>query len=178
MKKILAFAGSNSSKSVNHRFVSFIAEQLTQYTTEVIRLTDYPLPIFSIDAEENEGYPEELKALQAKIAESNALVISVNEHNGTVSAYFKNVMDWLSRIEHKWLEGKKVLLISVSPGKRGGLSALEYTHGILPRYNAEVIAALPFPSFFENFSEEKNTIVEPELAAHFKAAIQQFEEAL
>src|SRR5690606_1728932 len=87
-----------------------------------------------------------------------ALVISVNEHNGMVSAYFKNTIDWLSRLDRKFLEGKKVLLMSTSNGKRGAASALEYTKNILPRFGATVDESFSIPFYSENFSEETNSI--------------------
>lgn len=158
MKKIIAFAGSNSSTSINHKLVSFVASELGDHDINVLRLTDYPLPIFGEDLEKVEGYPSNLELLLSELKQADAFVISVNEHNGTVSAFFKNVMDWLSRIEYKFLAEKKILLMSVSPGKRGALSAYEYTKGVLPRFGGEVVAGFNFPSFYENFSEENQKI--------------------
>ena len=96
--------------------------------------------------------------LKQEISEADALIISVNEHNGSWSAFFKNIIDWLSRLDRNFLEGKKILLMSTSPGKRGGLSALEYAKSVLPRFGAEIVESFSFPSFYENFSEETNSI--------------------
>lgn len=178
MKKILAFAGSNSSTSINHRFVSYVSEQIKNHSVEVIKLTDFPLPIFSEDIERETGFPENLKALLSKIKDSDALIISVNEHNGSVSAFFKNTMDWLSRIEYKFLKDKKILLLSTSPGKRGGLTALEYTASVFPRFDSEVVAKFALPSFSENLPEDKNAINDHELAVQLKTAIQLFINAI
>jgi len=178
MKKILAFAGSNSSTSINHRFVSYVSQQMQNHSVEVIKLTDFPLPIFSENLERETGYPENLKSLLSKIKDSDALIISVNEHNGSVSAFFKNSIDWLSRIEHKFLKDKKILLLSTSPGKRGGLTALEYTASVFPRFDAEVIAKFALPSFFENMPEDKNAINDSELAEQLGKTIQLFITAL
>jgi len=106
MKKILFFAGSNSSKSINHKLVVFAATQIPNHTSEVIKLTDYNLPMFGEDIEREEGYSEVLKELYSKIKEADALVISVGEHNGMISAYFKNTLDWLSRLDRNFLEEK------------------------------------------------------------------------
>ncbi|MCB0464554.1 MAG: NAD(P)H-dependent oxidoreductase, partial [Aequorivita sp.] len=119
MKKILCFAGSNSSKSINHTLASFVATQIVGQTVEVIKLSDYVLPMFSEDIEREKGYSVDLKMLYNKIKEADALIISVNEHNRTVSAYFKNTIDWLSRLDRKFLEEKKILLMSTSNGRLG-----------------------------------------------------------
>lgn len=98
MKKILCFAGSNSSKSINHKLVTFSASQIVGQNVEILKLTNYALPIFSEDIEREKGYSINLKMLYNKIKEADALVVSVNEHNGMVSAFFKNTIDWLSRL--------------------------------------------------------------------------------
>jgi NAD(P)H-dependent FMN reductase len=139
MKQVLAFAGSNSSTSINHQLVLFAASKIVGHEVKVIKMTDFPVPMFSEDLEKKEGYPMTLRLLKNEIAAADALLISVNEHNGGVSAFFKNTMDWLSRLEYKFLAEKKILLMSTSNGKRGALSALEYTKGVLPRYGGEVI---------------------------------------
>ncbi len=174
MKKILFFAGSNSSKSINHKLVSFAASQIAGHAVEVIKLTYYELPLFGEDIEREKGYSVDLKMLYNKIKDADALVISVNEHNGMVSAYFKNTIDWLSRLDRSFLEGKKVLLMSTSNGKRGAASALEYTKNILPRFGATVVESFSIPFYSENFSEETNSISNEVLLLGFTDVIQNF----
>ncbi|MCW5520607.1 NAD(P)H-dependent oxidoreductase [Aureitalea sp. L0-47] len=176
MKKIIAFAGSNSSTSINHQLVTYASSLVERAEVKLIKLTDYPLPIFSEDLEKESGYPDKLAELLDIIRSHDGLIISVNEHNGGISAFFKNILDWLSRIEYKFLDGKKVLCLSSSPGGRGALTALEYTTGVLPRYNGEVVASMPFPSFGENFSEGR--ITNDELSNELNNAIKTLLESL
>ncbi|TPN82168.1 NADPH-dependent FMN reductase [Aquimarina algicola] len=173
MSKILAFAGSNSSTSINQKLVKHIVSSIENHDTKLINLIDYPLPIYGED-EEKKGFPEMTTALQKEISESDGLIISVNEHNGSWSAFFKNIIDWLSRLDRNFLEGKKVLLLSTSPGKRGGLSALEFGKSVLPRFGAEIVGSLSFPSFYDNFSEESNTITDKELLLNIKQVLDIF----
>jgi NAD(P)H-dependent FMN reductase len=174
MKKILFFAGSNSSKSINHKLVSFIATQIPNHNSEVIKLTDFDLPMFGEDIESEKGYSVNLKMLYNKIKEADALIISVNEHNGMVSAYFKNTLDWLSRLDRHFLEEKKVLLISTSNGKRGAASALEYTKNVLPRFGAIIVESFSIPSFSENFSQETQSISNEIILLGVQDVIQNF----
>lgn len=155
MKKILAFAGSNSSTSMNHALVEYTITLLEDQEIKLIRLIDYPLPMFGEDIEKEEGYPKTLEALRAEFKWADAVLLSVNEHNGTVSAFFKNVLDWLSRLEYKYLEQKPVFLMSTSDGRRGALSAREYTERVLPRFDAGSILTFELPSHSENFKEGK-----------------------
>ena len=130
--------------------------------------------MFGEDLENEKGYSVELRMLYNKIKEADALVISVNEHNSTVSAYFKNTIDWLSRLDRNFLKDKKVLLMSTSNGKRGAASALEYTKNVLPRFGATIIESFSFPSYSENFSEETNSISNEVLLLGFTDVLQNF----
>ncbi|MGO3184056.1 MAG: NADPH-dependent FMN reductase [Aequorivita sp.] len=174
MKKILVFSGSNSSKSINDKLAKFAASQIVGHDIKIIKLPDYVLPIFSEDIEQEKGYPIDLKMLYNKIDEADALIISVGEHNGSISAFFKNTIDWLSRLDRKFLEGKQVLLMSTSTGKRGGAGALEYMKYILPKFGANIVESFSIPSFALNFSEESQTISNEVLLLGFTDVIQNF----
>lgn len=163
MSKILVFAGSSSSISINHALVTSVANQIVDHDVEIIRLTDFELPVYSYDIEKNEGIPLNITRLKNKIDQAEALIISVNEHNGTVSSFFKNILDWLSRFDSKFLAGKKVLLMSTSAGKRGAASALAYTEFILPKFGADVVASFSFPSFNEHFDLEELKVTDETL---------------
>lgn len=153
MKKILAFAGSNSSTSINHKFITHLANRINGHDVKIIRLLDFDIPMFSVDRQEANGFPLDIQVLYNLISEHDALMISVNEHNGMVSAFFKNILDWLSRLDRNFLADKKILLVSTSPGARGAKSSLEYTKGILPRFGGQVIESFSFPSFKDNFAD-------------------------
>lgn len=154
MKKILAFAGSNSSNSINAKLLQYVVQKITTHQVTTINLTDYESPIYSADFEKEKGIPVPSAMLEKMIDSYDALIISVNEHNSAPSAFFKNHMDWLSRINNQFLLGKKVFLMSTSPGKRGAKTALEFTRDILfPRFGAEIIESFSLPSFHENFDE-------------------------
>ncbi|OED37999.1 NADPH-dependent FMN reductase, partial [Flavobacteriaceae bacterium (ex Bugula neritina AB1)] len=153
MKKILAFAGSNSSTSINHKLVEYIASEIIVHKVKVLKLVNYPMPMYSEDVEKENGFPGMTMGLKQEISEADALIISINEHNGSWSAFFKNVIDWLSRLDRNFLAEKKVLVMSTSPGQRGGVGALEYAKSLLPRFGAEIVESFSFPSFHANFSE-------------------------
>jgi len=153
--KIIALAGSNSSKSINHQLVSYAASQIDN--SEVIRLTDYDIPMYSIDIEEEKAIPKGVKDLSEKLAEADAFIFSIAEHNGNISAFFKNVIDWLSRSNRKYLADKKIVLLSTSPGKGGAASALKITQNTLVHFGAEIVATLSIGSFYDNFKEGKIT---------------------
>lgn len=176
MKKILAFAGSNSGTSINHTLVQFAASQINSHEVKIIKLTDFPLEMYSADLEKEKGFPLNLKLLLQEIEKADALIVSVNEHNSAPSAFFKNVLDWLSRIKYTFLEDKKILLMSTSPGKGGAAKSLEYVkEAISNRYKGTIVESFSFPSFNENFSKAEHKITNETLALGFTDILQNFE---
>ena len=177
MAKIIAFAGSNSSRSINFKLVKYVVGGLQDHDVNLINLADHPFPMYSEDLERDQGFPEELVAFCEEVQEADALVLSVNEHNGGPSAYFKNLLDWLSRINRSFLEETQVLLMSTSPGKRGGIGSMGVLQGILPRVGADIAATFSLPSFHSNFTEDKG-VSDAVLAAEFEKALAQFKATL
>ena len=157
MKKILAFAGSSSPTSINHQLILNITGRIKEHEVKILKLKEDDFPMYSIVKEKN-GIPENVKTLYALILEHDALIIAVNEYNANVSGFFKNIIDWLSRVERKFLQDKKILLMSTSPGKRGGASAVEYCKSQFPRFGGEVVESFSLPQFYENFDSEKGSI--------------------
>ena len=153
MKKILAFAGSNSSTSINHKWVNYVASQISSHHVDVISLRDFKIPMYSFDHEEEHGIPDNTKKLNDVISQYDYLMISVNEHNGGLSAFFKNCMDWLSRNDRNFLEDKKLFILSTSPGRGAAKMANDYAVEVLPRFGAEVVSSFALASFDHSYSD-------------------------
>ncbi len=152
MKKILAFSGSNSSQSINHELVAYIGSLIKDHSIKVIKLTDFDIPMFSEDLERG-GFPEDLKKLHSEIVKHDGLIMSVPEHNGSLPAFFKNILDWLSRFDRPFLAGIKIFLTSTSPGGRGGRSSLDAAKTLLPYFKGEIVDSFSLSFFSKNFSE-------------------------
>ncbi|SHG26777.1 NADPH-dependent FMN reductase [Flagellimonas flava] len=176
MAAILALAGSNSSTSINYKLVQHTVSMVDNNDVQVMDMVRYPFPMYSEDEERQNGFSNSLIELKNDIQAANGLILSVNEHNGNPSAYFKNVLDWLSRLERKFLADTKVLLMSTSPGKRGGVGALGIVEQLLPRFGAEITATFSLPSFHENFGSDG--IVDHELKSSHQEALATFLESL
>jgi len=173
MATILAFAGSNSSTSINFKLVKYTVSKVEGHKVQLLNMSNFPFPMYSEDYESDNGFSNSLVELKEDMAKADGLIISVNEHNGGPSSYFKNLIDWLSRLERKFLDEKPVLLMATSSGKRGGAASLEAVKNILPRFGANVTAAFSFPSFNENLDSEKG-IVDEELAKAHEKALTEF----
>lgn len=173
--KIIAFAGSNSTKSINKQLATYATTLFENAEVEILDLNDYELPLFSVDRETASGHPKLAQDFLDKIASAEVVVLSLAENNGNYSTAFKNIFDWCSRIRKDVFQAKPMLLMATSPGARGGKSVLEIATSNLPRYGADVRAVFSFPSFFENFDTENHMISNAELDAQLRQHVKDFQ---
>lgn len=163
MSYVLAFAGSNSSVSINYELVKYTTTLLKGEEFRLRDLSKYPFPMYSEDAEKENGFSNSLVEFKNEITNSKGLIISVNEHNSYPSAYFKSTMDWLSRLDAKFLGDKKILLMATSNGGRGAMGALEVAEKMVARFQGTLVESFSLPRYSENFDEVKG-ITHAELA--------------
>lgn len=171
MKKIIALGASNSKQSINKIWAHYVSSLFENFEVELLDLNDYVLPLFGVDLENEIGLPENAVKFYNKIAEADLLVISLAEHNGTYTTAWKNLMDWTSRHDGKFFQGKNMLLLSTSTGGRGGLGALEAGKVRFPIHGAKLLGSKNFPKFEENFIAEKG-IVNEELKQEIDVLVQ------
>jgi NAD(P)H-dependent FMN reductase len=177
MSVILAFAGSNSSTSINYQLVKHTVSLIEGHEIQLMDMAGFDLPMFSVDHEKEFGYANSLAELRDDIHRAQGLLLSVNEHNGNPSAYFKNLVDWLSRLELNFLDNTKVLLMSTSPGRRGASSSLSVVKDLLPRFGGEIIATFSLPSFRHHFAPGEG-ITDPDLANTHRQALGEWLDSL
>jgi len=153
--KILAFAGSNSSTSINKKLVTHTTSFFDEHSVEILDLNDYEMPLFSVDKIAKSGMPQLAVDFANKIDESDFLFMSLAENNGAYTTAFKNIYDWISVIpDRKAFGDKPVFVLATSPGPRGGASVLDLAKNTLPFYGGNVVETFSLPSFYENFNDE------------------------
>lgn len=170
---ILAFGASSSSTSINQQLATYTANQIDGAEITILHLNDFEMPIFRMDKEIANGIPELAKEFKQHIANADGIIISFAEHNGSYAAAFKNILDWISRLEGKiWLD-KPFFLLATSPGGRGGQTVLGQATGTFPHQGGKVIAQFSLPSFNQNFSATDG-ILDDELRKAFNSQLGTF----
>ena len=159
---MLVFVGSNSSTSINKQLTLAVLNEL-KLEHEFIDLNALNIPLFSQDLEKEIESPEGIRILMNQIQKHSHIFITTNEHNQNLSAFFKNVLDWLSRSDVKFLSGKKIFILSTSEGRRGALGANESLQNLVTRFGCESFEWVTFPSFSINFDKKKQQILNREL---------------
>jgi len=170
--KILAFAGSTSSTSINRELVKFVLKDFQNEEINFIDLNDFDMPVFSVDREKK-GFPEQAQQFLKAIEESDVIICSLAEHNRSYSAAFKNIFDWSSRINVKVFQDKPMFLMSTSPGGYGGGNVMNTAKTFFPQFAADIKDHFSLPKFYENFDLESG-IINPEILKDLKDKIENF----
>lgn len=170
--KILAFAGSTSSTSINRELVKFVLKDFQHEEINFIDLNDFDMPVFSVDREKK-GFPDEAHNFLKAIEDSDVIICSLAEHNRSYSSAFKNVFDWASRINVKVFQDKPMLLMSTSPGGYGGGNVMNTAKTFFPQFAADIKDTFSLPKFYENFDLESG-VINPEMLKDLKDKIENF----
>ena len=173
--KVLGFAASSSRKSINKELVKYALGLLDQVETEVIDLNDYELPLFSEDKEKEIGQAQLAKDFLEKISESDALVVSFAEHNGSYTAAYKNLFDWCSRINREVFQNKPLVFLASSPGKGGAKNVLELASNSAKYFAGDLKSSLSIPNFYDNFDLETGMLTNETMKAELMSTLKSLE---
>lgn len=176
-KKIIAFAASTSKTSINQQLVEYASSlastSLKNLKVEILDLNHFAIPIYHDDLEKAHGAPQKAHDFFNKLQSADGFIISHAEHNGYFTAAYKNLLDWLSRIDRNFFgygvasqannkQGKKpTLLMATSPGANGAATVLGHAVTSMPFYGADIVGKLSLPNFYDNFDVESGILINP-----------------
>ncbi|MEX6506362.1 NADPH-dependent FMN reductase [Jiella sp. M17.18] len=160
---ILVLPGSIRAGSHNRRLAAEAMRMLSLTDAVVTRLdlSDYPLPIYDGDLETDGGVPQNAVLLAQRIASQDGLLIVSPEYNNSIPPLLKNAIDWTSRVRKvqgrpiQPFKGLVVGLASASPGRFGGMRALETVRIVMRSLGADVITQqCSVPNAASGFDEQ------------------------
>jgi len=144
--RILAFAGSTRSDSLNRKLVrvAATAAEAAGADVTVVDLRDLSMPLYDGDLEAREGLPAGAKKFKELLLAHQGLLIASPEYNSSISAVLKNAIDWASRPvpgeeSLACFKGKVAGLVAASPGALGGLRGLVHLRAILGNISVIVV---------------------------------------
>lgn len=163
---ILAFAATNSRHSINRALIGHATSRLERVAPgariAMLDLNDYEMPIYSIDREKADGIPAPAQDFFDRIGAAEGVLVSFAEHNGFVTAAWKNVFDWMSRIEMKLWQGKPVAMLAASPGPRAGANVLASQQMLAPRFGADLRGSLGIGKWPDAWDAAGKRLLRPE----------------
>ncbi|HCN55244.1 NADPH-dependent oxidoreductase [Leuconostoc citreum] len=137
MIKLVGIAGSIAEESYNRTLLKFIAMQFNQEVDiELLDIND--VPMFTQDDATVDNHA--VAFLSQKIQSADGVIIATPEHNHTVPAALKSVIEWLSYKVHPF-DGKPVMIVGASYLTQGTSRAQLHLRQILeaPGVNAVVL---------------------------------------
>ena len=177
MIKIVAFGASSSTKSINKKLASYTAKQIKDATINLLDLNDFEMPIYSEDRDKINGIPEKAYEFKMILKNADGIIISFAEHNGSYTSAFKNIFDWISRIEKIVWYNKPMFLMATSDGSRGAKLVLEIAYNRISRGNPFNIPKFSLPNFYDNFNENDG-IIDTYLKENFSKSLLLFQKNL
>jgi len=175
--KILVFAGSIRSGSLNARLADAFTGELVKLDCQLTRLTlaDYPLPVYDADFENEKGVPENAVKLARLFSAHQGVVIVGPEYNGSLTPLLKNTIDWISRVRSNSSKdivpyrGKIAAVAAASNGSMGGISSLGHLRQILVRLGMLVISEQLAVAGAASAFDENDHLTSPQYADMLKA---------
>jgi chromate reductase, NAD(P)H dehydrogenase (quinone) len=173
--KVLLFAASLRADSLNRRLAALAARAAQQYgaTVDLASMSDFDVPLYDGDLEAAQGIPPGAEALRRRLVDSDALIISSPEYNGSMPGTIKNLIDWTSRFRPQPFDGRHGLLLSASPSLAGGNRGLWAL-----RMPLEHLGARIFPDMFSLAMAHKafagDDLADPALRARFQKTLEAF----
>lgn len=160
MKKIVGIVGSNAELSYNRKLLEFIRRHFkTKFELELLEIDQ--VPMFNQDEDWQESF--QLRYLYNKITRADGVIIATPEHNHTITAALKSVLEWLSYKVHPF-ESKPVMIVGASYYDQGTSRAQVHLRKILdaPGVNAYTLPGNEFllGKAKEAFDNEGNIINE------------------
>ncbi|MGT2960191.1 NAD(P)H-dependent oxidoreductase [Streptococcus caballi] len=140
--KFVGLVGSNADQSYNRMLLEYIRKQFKlKFELEVLEIDE--VPMFNQDQDWKESF--QLRLLYNKITRADGVIIATPEHNHTITAALKSVLEWLSYEVHPF-ENKPVMIVGASYYDQGTSRAQVHLRKILdaPGVNAYTLPGNEF----------------------------------
>src|ERR1700704_2860779 len=126
-RNIAVIVGSTRNDSINRKLAKALVKLAPKdFEFEFVRIDD--LPVFNQDHDQSP--PKSVLRVKAQIAKANAFLFVTPEHNRSMPAALKNVLDWVSRPYGKNLwAGKPAGMVGASVGAIGTAVAQAHLRG-------------------------------------------------
>ncbi|APB30864.1 MULTISPECIES: NADPH-dependent oxidoreductase [Vagococcus] len=136
--KLVGIVGSNADKSYNRTLLQYIKKHFSdKFDLELIEIKDVPL----FNQSNDQTNTPVIQSINRKILNADGVIIATPEHNHTIPASLKSVLEWLSFKIHP-LENKPVMIIGASYYDQGSSRAQLHLRQIL---DAPGVHALVMP---------------------------------
>lgn len=140
--KLVGIVGSNAEVSYNRLLLEYIKKHFnTLFELEILEIKDVPM----FNQSDDQTNSPVIQNIHKKILSADGVIIATPEHNHTIPAGLKSLLEWLSFKIHS-LEDKPVMIVGASYYDQGSSRAQLHLRQILdaPGVNAMVMPGNEF----------------------------------
>lgn len=171
--KLVGIVGSNSDQSYNRLLMKYIAvHNADLFDLEILDTKD--IPLFNQSNDQTDSGP--VQFMKRKIEQADGVIIATPEHNHTVPANLKSLIEWLSFKIHP-LDNKPVLIIGASYYDQGSSRAQLHLRQIMeaPGVNAIVMPGNEFLlAEVKQAFDEQGEIKDPKTSEFLQVTLRKF----
>lgn len=171
--KLVGIVGSNADKSYNRMLLQFIEQHFSSLIDlEIVEIKDVPL----FNQSDDQTNTPVIQNIAKKIEEAEGVIIATPEHNHTIPAALKSLIEWLSFKIHPF-ENKPVMIIGASYYSQGSSRAQLSLRQILdsPGVNALVLPGNEFLlGDVKNAFDEKGSLKDSATVKFLSECIEKF----
>ncbi len=154
--KFIGIVGTNAKKSYNRMLLQYMQKHFeSKAEIEILELTDVPM----FNESKDQSNSDIIQEFNTKIEAADGVIIATPEHNHSIPAALKSIIEWLSFNLHP-LDGKPVMIVGASYNVQGSSRAQLHLRQILdaPGVNANVMPGYEFllGKVQEAFDEDGN----------------------
>jgi chromate reductase len=158
MSTFLAISGSLRTDSFNTRLLRAMSG-LAPAGVEIEHWDVSEVPLYNQDLD-NADAPTAVAAMRSAVEAADGIIFVTPEHNHTIPAVTKNVVDWMSRPYNQGhLRQKKVALFVGSIGPTSGTYCLAHMKDLLELLDNTVVCALTVGAIHEKLSQQNDVDV-------------------
>lgn len=143
--KLLVFAASHRANSINRKLAKLASDYAASQGAAIdfAEYAEFDMPLYNDATCDETGVPVHARSFAQRAGAADGIVIAAPEYNWSYPGSLKNIIDWTSRITPNPLAAKTALLLSATPGSRGGILGLNHLKTPL-----EAMQLFVFPKVF------------------------------
>jgi chromate reductase len=172
MSTFLAISGSLRAASLNTRLLQALPA-LAPSGAHIVQFDISDVPVYNQDLD-NQNPPAVVAAMRSAVEEADGIIFVTPEHNHTIPAATKNVVDWMSRPYNQGhLRQKKIALFVGSIGPTSGTHCLAHTKDLLELLDNTVACAMTIGALHEKLSivDGVETVSDSDTALQIQAGL-------
>jgi len=180
---IVLFPASLRQESHQLRLARHLSAVIAPHCrTDIVLPGDVALPLYNPDIEAEPQWRSRVEALHERFAAADGVVVLTPEHNGQVSAYLKNTVDWLSRLPRLddrfagagAFKDMPILLAGATTGWSGTLLALRDARALFAYVGGFVCAEQICVSDADQWQYGDSYVFEDAFAGHIAGVAERF----